>query len=302
LVIGHFFIGHLSLVILSLVIPMVQLSLILVNLCAVILMVLALPGGPLPVPLAAVRLLLGLAVALFCPGYAAQMALFPRRNTLDGAERLALSVGISLALVPLLALMLDALPWGIGLGPVVGAEAGATLLASALAWARWRRLPPGDRWEWEIPWADLAGRSEPSSRFWLGSGLALVLILGLILLLTVAQLARWGEPVTEFYLLGPERQAGGYPYRGRVGEPVTVTVGIVNRERVPVEYRLEVADGERLLGQAGPVRLSPGAAYEGPVSFIPARPGDRVRVTFLLYRSGLPIPYRMLWLWLEVEE
>jgi len=277
---------------------MVQLSLLL----TILLMVLSLPGGPLPVPLGAARLLLGLVVALFCPGYAAQMALFPRRNTLDGAERLALSVGISLALVPLLALMLDLLPWGIGLGTVVGAEAGATLMLSTLAWARWCRLPPGDRWEWSIPWAELAGRSAPPSHFWLRSGLVFVLVLGLMLLLAVAQLARWGEPVTEFYLLGPERQAGGYPYRGGVGEPVTVTVGIVNRERVPVEYRLEVADGERLLGQAGPVRLSPGAAYEGPVSFIPARPGDRVRVTFLLYRNGLPVPYRTLWLWLEVEE
>ena len=281
---------------------MVQLSLLLVNLCAVVLMLLVLPGGPLPVPLGAVRLLLGLAVALFCPGYAVQMALFPRRNTLDGAERLALSVGISLALVPLLALMLDLLPWGIGLETAVGAEAGVTLLASGLAWARWRRLPPGERWEWNIPWADITGASEPLPRFWLGIGLVLVLVLGLIFLLTVAQLARWGEPVTEFYLLGPEGQAGGYPHRSVVGEPVTVTVGIVNRERVPVEYRLEVADGERLLGQAGPVRLSPGAAYEGPVSFIPARPGDRVRVTFLLYRNGLPVPYRTLWLWLEVEE
>ncbi len=281
---------------------MVQLSLLLVNLCTVTLILLALPGGPLPVPLGAVRLLLGLAVALFCPGYAVQMALFPRRNTLDGAERLALSVGISLALVPLLALGLDLLPWGIRLGSAVGAEAGVTLLASGLAWARWRRLPPGERWEWNIFWADITGSSEPLPRFWLGIGLALVLVLGLTFLLTVAHRARWGEPVTEFYLLGPERQAGGYPHRGAVGEPVTVTVGIVNRERVPVEYRLEVADGERLLGQAGPVRLSPGAAYEGPVSFIPARPGDRVRVTFLLYRNGLPVPYRTLWLWLEVEE
>ena len=291
-----------SLVIFSLVIPMVQLSLLLISLLSILLMVLSLPGGPLPVPLGAVRLLLGLAVALFCPGYAVQMALFPRRNTLDGAERLALSVGISLALVPLLALGLDLLPWGIGLEAAVGAEAGVTLLASGLAWARWRRMPPGERWEWNIPWADITGASEPLPRFWLGIGLVLVLVLGLIFLLTVAQLARWGEPVTEFYLLGPERQAGGYPYRGGVGEPVTVTVGIVNRERVPVEYRLEVADGERLLGQAGPVRLSPGAAYEGPVSFIPARPGDRVQVTFLLYRNGLPVPYRTLWLWLEVEE
>ncbi len=280
---------------------MVQLSLLLVSVLSVMAVLLALPGGLLPVPLASVRLLLGLVVVLFCPGYAAQVALFPRRNGIDGAERLALSVGLSLALVPLLALMLDQLPWGIRLGPVVGAEAGATWLAGALAWVRWRRLPPEDRWEWKIPWTDLA-RLDPSPRFWLGIGLALVLVLGLALLLTVAHLAGWGESATEFYLLGPDRQAGGYPYRGSVGEPITVTVGIVNRERVPVEYRLEVVDGEHLLGQAGPVRLEPGTDFEGPVSFILAWPGDPIRVQFLLYRNGLPVPYRTLWLWLEVAE
>jgi uncharacterized membrane protein len=265
-------------------------------------MLLVFPGGSLPVPLAAARLLLGLVVVLFCPGYAAQAALFPRRNTAGGVERLALSVGISLALVPLLALMLDQLPWGIDLGSVVGAEAGATLMTVALAWMRWRHLPPDSRWEWGIPWGDLASGPGTRSRFGLWAGLTVVLVLGLALLLIVLRLAGWGEPVTEFYLLDPERRAESYPYRGVVGEPVAVMVGIVNRERMPVDYRLEVVDGENLLGQAGPVYLSPGAAYEGPVSFTPVRAGDRVRVMFILYRNGLPVPYRTLWLWLEVAE
>ncbi|MGB9775679.1 MAG: DUF1616 domain-containing protein [Anaerolineae bacterium] len=278
---------------------MVRYTFVFVLMVSVLLAVLVLPGEVLPVPLAAARLLLGLTGALFCPGYALQAALFPRRNGLDGVERLALSVGISLALVPLLALALDQLPGGINLMAVAGAEVGATLLALAVAWARWHRLPEGERWEERFPF--VADLPEGRSRFWLSS-MGVVLVAGLLLLLGVIRLAGTGGETTEFYLLGPDGRADSYPRRAYVGRPVTVAVGVVNEEEIPVEYRLEVVDGERLLGQVGPIRLAPGAASQGPVSFTPARAGDSVQVQFLLYRNSLPVPYRTLWLWLEVEE
>ncbi len=278
---------------------MVRYTFIFVLMVSVLLAVLVLPGGPLPVPLAAARLLLGLTVALFCPGYALQVALFPRRNGLDGVERLALSVGISLALVPLLALALDQLPVGINLKSVAGAEVGATLLALAVAWARWHRLPEGERWEERL--SSLGNLPEGRSRFWL-YGMGVVLVAGLLLLLGLIRLVGTGGETTEFYLLGPDGRSDSYPRRAYIGRPVTVAVGVVNGEEMAVEYRLEVVDGERLLGQVGPIRLAPGAAYQGPVSFTPARAGDPVQVQFLLYRNGLPLPYRTLWLWLEVEE
>lgn len=281
---------------------LVRYTFVFVLLIAVLSVFLTVPDGLLPVPLAAARLLLGLTLALFGPGYALQIALFPRRNGLDGADRLALSVGISLALIPLLALILDQLPWGVRLGPVVGAEAGVTLLALAVAWARWRPLPPDERWDWTLAPAALAGSLEGRPRSWFYSGMTGVLAAGLLLLLAVVRLAGTGNPTTEFYLLGPEGRAEDYPRRAMVGKPLTLTVGIVNGEEVDVEYRLEVVDGVSLLGQAGPVRLAPGAAYEGPVSFTPAQAGDPVQVQFLLYRNGLPVPYRTLWLWLRVEE
>lgn len=281
---------------------MVRYTFVFVLLIAVLSVFLTVPDGLLPVPLAAARLLLGMTLILFCPGYALQAALFPRRNTLDGAERLALSVGISLALVSLLALILDQLPWGIHMTPVVGAAGGTTFLATVLAWVRWYSLPAESRWEWTVSWADVANLFGFRPRSWLYGGLTGILALNLLLLLMVIRFAGMGEPVTEFYLSGPEGLAADYPRWGIVGEPMTVTVGIVNGEETTVDYRLEVVDGDYLLGQAGPVRLDPGAAYEGPVSFTPVRAGDSVRVQFLLYRNGLPVPYRTLWLWLRVEE
>ena len=54
--------------------------------------------------LAVVRIPLGLVMVLFVPGYSLIAALFPRKNDLDGIERVALSFGLSIAVVPLIGL------------------------------------------------------------------------------------------------------------------------------------------------------------------------------------------------------
>jgi uncharacterized membrane protein len=45
-------------------------------------------------------------------------ALYPRREDLESLERLALSIGLSLAIVPLIGLFLNYTPWGIRLAPI----------------------------------------------------------------------------------------------------------------------------------------------------------------------------------------
>lgn len=74
---------------------------------------------PAQFPLVVVRWILGCVFVLFLPGYVAVEALFPRFRELDAIERFALSVGLSLALVPLIGLMLNYTPWGISLTPIV---------------------------------------------------------------------------------------------------------------------------------------------------------------------------------------
>ena len=54
-----------------------------------------------------VRIILVLLLVLFLPGYSLIAALFPRKNDLDGIERIALSFGLSIAVVPLLGLALN---------------------------------------------------------------------------------------------------------------------------------------------------------------------------------------------------
>jgi hypothetical protein len=66
-----------------------------------------------------VRYALGGVFVLFLPGFMLISALYPRSEEMDGLERLALSIGLSLAIVPLVGLGLNYTPWGIRLTPIV---------------------------------------------------------------------------------------------------------------------------------------------------------------------------------------
>jgi uncharacterized membrane protein len=58
-----------------------------------------------------VRIILGLPLVLFLPGYALIATLFLRKDNLDGIERIALSFGLSIAITPLLGLALNYMPF-----------------------------------------------------------------------------------------------------------------------------------------------------------------------------------------------
>ncbi len=75
-------------------------------------------------PLVYMRYVLGTIFVLWLPGYSFVRALFPAvtsttKKGLDSVERLALSIGMSLALVPIVGLLLNYTPWGIRQTPIV---------------------------------------------------------------------------------------------------------------------------------------------------------------------------------------
>jgi len=80
-----------------------------------VVIVLLIPPTP---PITYVRYIAGSVFVLFVPGYSLIEALYPKREELEPLERFALSIGLSLALVPLVGLVLNYTPWGIRLTPV----------------------------------------------------------------------------------------------------------------------------------------------------------------------------------------
>ena len=84
------------------------------------------------VPLIYARYILGSVFVLFLPGYCLIKALFGNKK-LNDIERFALSVGLSLVLVPLAGLLLNYTPWGIRTTPVTFCLLGLTLLFASAA-------------------------------------------------------------------------------------------------------------------------------------------------------------------------
>ena len=88
------------------------------------------------------RVLFGLPLVLFVPGYVLIAALFPRNDDLDWLERVALSFGLSIAVVPLIGLVLNYTPWGIRLDPVLVSLSAFVLVMAVAATVRRLTLPP----------------------------------------------------------------------------------------------------------------------------------------------------------------
>ena len=87
-----------------------------------------------------IRHVLGTIFVLWLPGYAFIKALFPAQvpiklptESLDTIERIALSLGMSLALVPIVGLLLNYTPWGIRLTPTVLSLLALTIVFSTAA-------------------------------------------------------------------------------------------------------------------------------------------------------------------------
>jgi hypothetical protein len=90
-----------------------------------------------------IRYVLGTIFVLCLPGYAFIRALFPvqlpiktSEKSLDTVERAALSIGLGIALVPLVGLLLNYTPWGIRLAPITLSLSAMTLAFSTVGIVR----------------------------------------------------------------------------------------------------------------------------------------------------------------------
>ena len=83
------------------------------------------------------RYVFGTIYVLFLPGYSLIEALYPEKQSLKPIERLALSIGLSLAIVPLLGLLLNYTPWGIRLDPIMASI--TTFIVTMLLIAAYRK-------------------------------------------------------------------------------------------------------------------------------------------------------------------
>lgn len=264
------------------------------------------------------RLLVAFPLALFFPGYALVSALFPasardpeetsittaesRPRGIDITERLGLGFVLSLALVPLVVVLL----------PLAGVELTATSIVSVLAFGtvlvaqvgvvRRLRTPDSERFS-VSPVLALGHLGGGDSAFTTATTVVLVLAIGTAIsaLFVAVLLPASAGGFTELALYSENEDgevvAGELPSEIEPGESVPLTISIENQEGADKEYTVVVQeqfleDGtvvERTELRRIDATVSDGATGTGERSVTPtAEPGDTVRVSVLLYDADPP--------------
>lgn len=288
----------------------------------------------------ALRTVLALPLVALFPGYALLALLFPEKPggsvggdetagaAISGVERLVLSVVVSLALVPLLAFVVN-YAYGLFLQPLLLTVGGTTLLLALLGYVARVRLPVERRHHVRAfgrvadvttaflsrtrPGAREAGALRPTT----GTQQALNLLLVASVLVLLAT-AGWAavtppandDPFTEFYLT-TQNDSGAYvmedlPREFTAGESRTVFVAITNKEGQRVPYTVVVTlEGNEL--DRFSTDVGAGRTTHVQQSVTPQQTGDRLRLSFLLYRGDVPQnptpdnAYRETHLWISVS-
>ncbi|MDL0119418.1 DUF1616 domain-containing protein [Halobacterium salinarum] len=296
------------------------------------------------------RVVVGLPFVLFLPGYALIAALFPESGTapddqspadgsadagragegrrgIDGIERVALSFGLSIAVVPLVGLVLNFTPFGIRLVPVLIAISGLILAFTGVAARRRSALPPVERFR--VPYRGwiVAARSElvePQSR--MDAALNVLLVVSVVLAassVAYAVVPSQGASFTEFYLL-TERTDGtlvadDYPTEFTAGQPKSIIIGVGNQEHQREKYtvvatiqNVQATNNSTTVLDENELRRVQSAVgdnetWQQALALAPSMTGERLRLQFLLYRGSAPTSpstktaYRETHLWVNVS-
>lgn len=191
-------------------------------------------GGPL-------RIVLGLVFILFVPGYLLMATLSPQDLDLDWIERIALSFGLSIAVVALIGLALNFTPWGIFLEPVLASLLLFTYGVGSLAYWRRMKLPTVERLSLviEIPRLEWSTYSRAEKLATVALAASLIFAAGTVAFVIVTP--RPAERFTEFYLLNATGVAGGYPTNLTVNETGVVNLTVHNFEYATVGYSMNVS-------------------------------------------------------------
>jgi len=176
----------------------------------------------------------------FVPGYVIVAALFPANTEIDWIERIALSFGMSICMVPLLGLLIILTSREIRLTTLVAVIAIFTIGVAYAAYSRRMSLSPEDRLDATLN-VKLPGwqRYGPFDKV-----VTPILVTGVVI--AGATLAHFvlipglDERFTEFYILGPDGKGSGYPTSLNVSQNGSVIIGIANHEAATVTSTLRV--------------------------------------------------------------
>lgn len=268
------------------------------------------------------RTVIALPLVVLFPGYALLAFLYPERpgatagtegdvgTGITSVERLALSVVTSLAIVPMIAFVINYSSYSLRLRPLAVAVGAVTIGLTVFAFAS-RLGQPTER-RYHVPaFAWLGGvasdflsrgrrdlRDAPPLKPTTGTQrfLNLIFVVSLLALVATAGYAAVtppanDEPFTEFYLVTQDDEgqytAENLPSDFSQGEGQQLAVAIGNHEGQEVPYTVVVQlEGEEIDRFSTSVRA--GRTKYVTRSVTPTSSGDQLKLSFLLYRGDVP--------------
>ena len=274
------------------------------------------------------RVPLGFVFVCLVPGYVVVAVLFPERFRAEGGERieerpssargtegangvtvterLLLSVGLSLIVVPAIGYAWNFTPWGIQLVPVLLSVSGFTVAVAILAALRRWRLPVSAQFRPGLPdWIDEGGpvRTGGGSA-WLVNAFLVVSVLFFAASAGYAAVElSHEEQYTEFYLLSGDGETFAGVDQSPVvvaGDQQTVGVAVGNHEGQPKNYTVVVIqqtvneDGnatevrDQTLLDSFTVAVDADETVVRNYTFTASARDDRTRVVWLLYPDDVP--------------
>ncbi len=276
------------------------------------------------------RIILALPVLLFIPGYCLIAILFPKNDDLGLVERIMLSIGFSIAIVPLIGFGLNFTPWGIRLEPIVISLILLTWVMVLIAHYQRAVLPREERFR--VSFSAIAGRirqeflpqEERGVDRFLSVVLTLVILVVIITTVYVIVAPKEGaERFSEFYILGKNQTAANYPDVIFPAENYPMFIGVGNHEYRSMNYTIEtwtlrtefdtVTNSSTIVEMDPNDRLALTLAHNEtriiPFNLFVNKPGYN-RVEFLLFNESVPGPevtgndrinasYRNLHLWVN---
>ncbi len=257
---------------------------------------LALNLSDLFAPFLALRLVLGLVAIVYIPGYFLQSVFFPRTQHLTGLERFVISVGLSLAIIPIIVLSLDYAALGFHTEVAAVALGVVSLILAVVSYVRRRSIPQDERYVLinNLPTIHLRSVNRLLVVVIALAGIALVT--GVIIFV----LPKPSSELTEFFLLDSTGGTTNYPKQIRVNERATLELEIVNQEGTSESYRVEVVKGDQVLATSPMIELQHGQNAEESISFVLNEVANQQEIMFNLYKGEDSEPYRILHLWIDV--
>ncbi len=232
------------------------------------------------------RIVISFLFVIFFPGYTLLSALFPKQGVLSTIERIALSFGISIAVVPLIGFILNFTAWGIRLMPIMISVAVFILICLAVGIIRQQILPDQQRFTivLKIDWAGWKTMSRLTKSLFIAGLIGVMVIAGLAIY-SAAWLPQSQRP-PEFYILNAEGKADDYAFRVKAGNQVGITIVVVNNETTPANYRVRIMAAGALIDEVFLNNVPPGGKSAQIVSFYPGSEAQLQKIEFYLYKEG----------------